>query len=110
MSAGSLRQGTKTDCGSVRVHRAYLTSRKMPTRSSSTWRELSILAKFILIPELESGDLLSGLSAASRVAMNYFVKNGGKLVMFCPGSGDMVSVLNTVFEFGRTRIGRWFLM
>jgi hypothetical protein len=62
-------------------------------------RELSKIAKFVVIPELEQDDLLPAISQVGRKAISDLVNGGGNLVMFAPGNGDLINFLNTIFSF-----------
>ena len=73
--------------------------------SAASWKSVSRLAKFILIPELERDDLLPSLSSSARLAIHDYVYNGGNLVMFCPGNGDVINVLNNIFGFNMSESG-----
>jgi hypothetical protein len=51
----------------------------------------------LVIPELQNGNLSPDLDADAGLAIHIFVANGGTLIMFDPGSGDPLAVLNQVF-------------
>lgn len=53
----------------------------------------------IVIPELESGDLNPDLSDEFRTILANWVASGGTLIGFDPGSGDIINVLNSTFNF-----------
>lgn len=53
----------------------------------------------ILIPEIEEDNLNPDLTSGARSALNNFVNNGGTLIMFNPGNGDVLTVLNETFGF-----------
>lgn len=56
-------------------------------------------SKKLIIPELEEADLLPDLTNSAKTVIENFVSDGGTLVMFNPGSGDPLDVLNNVFGF-----------
>ena len=70
--------------------------------SESGWDSVVSLAGYVVIPEIEGSDILPDMSAGAKSAVNNFVSNGGKLLMFCPSSGDLVPFLNDVFSFSIT--------
>ena len=67
--------------------------------SETGWSSIALTAGYILIPELEEGDILPGLTSGAKNIINEFVSIGGKLIMFLPGSGDLEEFLNDVFSF-----------
>ena len=67
--------------------------------SESGWSLVVPTAGYILIPELEHGDILPDLTSGAKSKINNFVSSGGKLLMFCPGNGDVVQFLNDIFSF-----------
>lgn len=69
--------------------------------SESGWNNLNyeISAGYIVIPEIENGSILPDMSAGAKSAVNNFVSNGGKLLMFNSPIGDMVDFLNDIFSF-----------
>lgn len=72
--------------------------------SESGWNSVvyEISYGYVVIPEIEKADILPDMSAGAKSAVNNFVSNGGKLLMFCPSSGDLVPFLNDVFSFSIT--------
>ena len=73
--------------------------------SEAGWTDAAGKAGYIMIPELEEGNLLPDLTAGAKSKINGFVSSGGKLLMFCPGSGDLVNVLNDIFSFSLSMHG-----
>ena len=69
--------------------------------SSSTFESLSSGSK-LLIPELERGSLYPNLSNEAKSAIDNFVGNGGKLIMFAPSSGNLINFINNIFGFSLT--------
>lgn len=67
--------------------------------SESGWANIISLAGYIIIPELEVGDILPDMSLGAKNKVKNFVSAGGKLLMFAPGNGDLVPFLNDVFSF-----------
>lgn len=67
--------------------------------SESEWGSIVGSAGYILIPELERGEILPDMSSVAKSVIGDFVGSGGKLIMFCPSSGDLVPFLNDVFSF-----------
>ncbi len=67
--------------------------------SESGWLNVVSLAGCVMIPELESGDISPDMSAGAKSAVNNFVSNGGKLLMFAPDNGDVIPFLNDIFSF-----------
>jgi len=54
---------------------------------------------FLIIPELQNGNLSPDLDANARFAIQFFVQGGGTLMVFDPGTGDPLAVINEVFGF-----------
>jgi exosortase sorting signal-containing protein len=54
---------------------------------------------FLIIPELQNGNLSPDLDDAARIAIELFVRGGGTLIVFDPGDGDPLAVINEVFGF-----------
>ena len=67
--------------------------------NESSWKNICSKADVIIIPELENNDLLPDLTSEAQGTINNFVDKGGTLVMFSPGSGDPVAVINSIFGF-----------
>lgn len=69
--------------------------------SESGWNSLiyEISYGYVVIPEIEKADILPDMSAGAKSAVNNFVSNGGKLLMFNSPIGDMVDFLNDIFSF-----------
>ena len=67
--------------------------------SETGWQTIKATAGYILIPELEKGDILPDMSAGAKNEVNSFVSSGGNLLMFCQGNGDLVEFLNDIFSF-----------
>src|SRR5262245_12438086 len=55
---------------------------------------------FLVIPELQNGNLSPDLDDNARFVINAFVKAGGTLMVFDPGTGDPLAVINEVFGIG----------
>lgn len=62
----------------------------------TTFSSLTSMDKLI-IPELEENDLAPDLTSDAKDAIANFVNSGGTLIMFCPDSGDPLTVLNDIF-------------
>ena len=69
--------------------------------SESGWNSLiyEISYGYVVIPEIENNAILPDMSAGAKSAVNNFVSNGGKLLMFNPGIGDVIPFLNDIFSF-----------
>ncbi len=59
----------------------------------------------LVIPELQNGNLSPALSQDAALRIAVFVNNGGTLMMFDPGDGDPLAVLNKAFGFELTSAG-----
>jgi hypothetical protein len=72
--------------------------------SESGWDDIFVLGKagYVIIPELETSDILPDLTSGAKNKINNFVSSGGNLLMFSPGNGDLVPFLNDVFSFSIT--------
>lgn len=51
----------------------------------------------LVIPELQNGNLSPALSEDAALTIALFVNNGGTLLMFDPGDGDPLAVVNKAF-------------
>lgn len=69
--------------------------------SESGWNSVvyEISYGYVVIPEIEKADILPDMSAGAKSAVNNFVSNGGKLLMFAPDNGDVIPFLNDIFSF-----------
>ena len=72
-------------------------------------------ADVLVIPELEQGNPVGALEAGAETAIVDFVEGGGKLILFEPGFGNSLALLNDLFgERSRCRwrdrdLSRWRL-
>ena len=73
--------------------------------SESGWQTIKATAGYILIPELESGNILPDMSSGAKNEVNGFVSAGGRLLMFSPTSHDLVPFLNDIFGFSMDTLG-----
>ena len=69
------------------------------TFTSVSYPSFSNFTGKIIIPELEESDLNPDLTSETRSTIENFVDNGGTLIMFEPSSGDLIGVLNAIFNF-----------
>ncbi len=60
---------------------------------------LADTSNVLVIPELERGNLYSGLSAAARAAIVDYVERGGMLLLAGDGSNNDVALLNGLFGY-----------
>lgn len=69
--------------------------------SESGWNSVvyEISYGYVVIPEIEKADILPDMSAGAKSAVNNFVSNGGRLLMFAPDNGDVIPFLNDIFSF-----------
>jgi len=61
-------------------------------------------SRILLFPELEKGDLASGLSSVARVALHDFVAAGGCVITCGDSAPRSSSLLNTVFGFSLSEL------
>ena len=75
--------------------------------SESGWNSVvyEISYGYVVIPEIEKADILPDMSAGAKSAVNNFVSNGGRLLMFAPDNGDVIPFLNDIFSFSIISVG-----
>ncbi len=81
-------------------------SASAPQQYASLSTMLSALAGqpgYVLVPEQETGSLISGMSSANRDALSSYVRNGGVLIYALMGDSNALLMCNTLFGWSITK-------
>jgi hypothetical protein len=74
--------------------------------TATAFREVMITHNVLVFPEFQNGNLSLALSQEALLMLATFVNGGGTLIMFDPGVGDPLAVLNGAFPgFNLTSAG-----